>query len=69
MIIDSFFVLTRFRGLGIGSELLSLCLSKLKETGKTWILIPNLLTPEKIEPLLFRMGFDNLGSGYAAKLQ
>ena len=69
MIIDSFFVLTRFRGLGIGSELLSLCLSKLRETGKSWILIPNLLTPEKIEPLLFRMGFDNLGSGYAAKLQ
>ena len=69
MVINSFFVSTKFRGLGIGSELLSLCLSKLKETEKSWILIPNLFTPEKIEPLLFRMGFEKIGSGYAAKLQ
>lgn len=69
MILSSFFVQEKFRGLGIGSELLSLCLSELSKNGKSWILIPILITPEKLEPLLFRMGFEKIGSGYAAKLQ
>jgi predicted GNAT family N-acyltransferase len=69
MVINSFFVSTGFRGLGIGTELLSLCLSKIKEAECKWVLIPYLITPEKIQPLLFRMGFEKLGSGYAAKLQ
>lgn len=69
MVVSSFFVLEKFRGLGIGSELLSLCLSELQKLGKKWILIPNLITPEKLEPLLYRMGFEKIGSGFAAKLQ
>lgn len=67
--LSTFFVPETFRGLGIGSELLSLYLEELKKNGKKWIVIPELITPEIIEPLLFRMGFEKVGSGYAAKLQ
>ena len=67
--LSTFFVPESFRGLGIGSELLSLYLEELKKNGKKWIVIPELITPEIIEPLLFRMGFEKVGSGYAAKLQ
>lgn len=69
MVLSSLFVPVNFRGLGIGTELLSMCLSKLKECGKTWILLPNIIIPENLMPLLSRTGFEKTGSGYAAKLQ
>lgn len=68
MILTSLFVPETFRGLGIGTELISMCLSKLKECGKKWILLPNNFIPENLESLLARTGFEKVGSGYAARL-
>lgn len=69
MVLTSLFVPEIFRGLGIGSELLSMFLLKLKECGKEWIILPNIILPEYLLPLLLRTGFEQIGSGYAAKLQ
>ena len=69
MVLTSLFVPEIFRGLGIGSELLSMLLLKLKECGKDWLILPNLILPEYLLPLLLRIGFEQFGSGYAAKLQ
>ena len=68
MILTSLFVSNGFRGLGIGTELLSMCLSELKRSGKNWILLPNIILPESLEPLLIRTGFEKIASGFAAKL-
>ncbi|MCR5766215.1 MAG: GNAT family N-acetyltransferase [Treponema sp.] len=68
MILTSLFVSNGFRGLGIGTELLSMCLAELKRNGKDWILLPNIILPESLEQLLIRTGFEKIGSGYAAKL-
>lgn len=68
MILTSLFVSNGFRGLGIGTELLSMCLAELKRSGKNWILLPNIILPESLEQLLIRTGFEKIGSGYAAKL-
>ncbi|MCQ2576055.1 MAG: GNAT family N-acetyltransferase [Treponema sp.] len=63
------FVPETFRGLGIGTELFSLCLSELKRRGVKWILLPDTILPETLQPLLSRSGFEKIGSGYAARLQ
>ena len=67
--ITSLFVPVQFRGLGIATELLSMCLSELKRSGKQYILLPDIIIPEIIKPLLFRNGFEEIESGLAAKLQ
>lgn len=64
IIITSFFVPEQFRGLGIGTELISMCISKLQSLGKKNILLPNLMAPEIIEPLLIRTGFVKNNFGY-----
>lgn len=67
-VLSSFFVPEAFRGLGIGTELLSMCLSKLKANGTQWIMLPNIIIPQSLETLLEQNGFQKLGSGYAANL-
>ena len=69
MVITSLFVPEIFRGLGIAGELLSMFLLKLKENGKKWVLLPNTALPEFLVPLLLRTGFEQIGTGYIAKLQ
>ena len=69
MVLTSLFVPEAFRGLGIGTELINMCLSELKKLGKTWLILPNMTVPDYLEPLLLRTGFDMIDSGYAAKLQ
>jgi hypothetical protein len=69
VLLTCFFVPETFRGLGIGSELFSLCLSDCQKRGKEWILIANTIVPDTIQPLLFRTGFEKTGSGFAAKLK
>ena len=69
MVLTGPFVPASFRGLGIGTELLSMCLSELKKLGKTWLILPNTLIPEFLEPLLLRTGFKKIDSGYAVNLQ
>lgn len=66
--LTDFFVLQDYRGLGIGEELLSKCLSMLKDLGIKWVLISNTIVPEPMDRLLERFGFDRLGSGYLADL-
>ena len=69
MVMTSLFVPVAFRGLGIGTELISMCLSKLKKCGKTWLILPQTLLPDYLESLLLRTGFIKIDSGYAAELQ
>ena len=68
MIITSLFVPEQFRGLGIGSELISMCIAKLTQSGKKWVLIPNFIAPEILQPLLTRTGFRKINSGYILSL-
>ncbi|MDD5930601.1 MAG: UPF0158 family protein [Spirochaetales bacterium] len=62
--VTSFYVSENFRGLGIGTELLSLSISRIKETGKKWVILPDFIIPEFLTPLLERMDFKKTRSGY-----
>ena len=68
MILTGLFVPENFRGLGIATELISMCLSKLKDDGKKWLILPDNIMPDQLQFLLARTGFEKLGSGYAVKL-
>ena len=68
MILTSLFVPYNFRGFGIATELISMCLSKLKENGKKWLILPDSIMPEQIQFLLTRTGFEKMGFGYAVKI-
>lgn len=68
-VVTSFFVPEQFRGLGIGTELFSMCISNLKKSGKKWILMPNIIVPEILRPLLLRTGFEQKRFGYIAEIQ
>ena len=69
MVLTSLFVPETFRGLGIGTELINMCLSELKKLGKNWLILPNMTVPDYLEPLLLRTGFVKIDSGYAVQLQ
>ena len=69
MVLTSLFVPETFRGLGIGTELLSMCLSDFKKLGKKWLILPKMFIPDFFEPLLLRTGFEKIDSGYAVSLQ
>ena len=62
------FVPERFRGLGIGSELLFMCVSKLKSDEEKWLVLPNIIIPEVIKPLLLRTGFEQIDFGFLLKI-
>lgn len=67
-VLTSFFVPEAYRGLGIGSELFSMCLSDLQKRGRQYVLTANTIIPDSLIPMLERTGFQKTGSGYAAKL-
>lgn len=69
MIISTIFVPVNFRGLGIGTELLTMFLSKQKELGKKWILLPENFIPDNLLPLITGAGFKKIGSVYAALIK
>ena len=69
MVLTSLFVPESFRGLGIGTELISMCLSEFKKLGKKWLILPKMFIPDFLEPLLLRTGFDKIDSGFAVSLQ
>ena len=69
MVLTGLFVPAAFRGLGIGTELISMCLSGLKKQGKNWLIMPNTFIPDFLEPLLLRTGFVKIDSGFAVNLQ
>lgn len=68
MFLTSLFVPEAFRGLGIGTELLSVCLSELKKHGKKWLILPQMIVPEILESLLLRIGYKKIDSGYAVQI-
>lgn len=68
LLVTSLFVPENFRGLGIGTELIDMLLTSIKENGKKWILFPAEITPDILEPLLLRLGFEKIMAGYVAKL-
>lgn len=68
MILTSFFVPEKFRGLGIGTELLNKCLSDLKTLKKEGILLLNTIISDSMESLLLNSGFRKVGSGYLAEI-
>ncbi|MFA6855991.1 MAG: GNAT family N-acetyltransferase [Treponema sp.] len=67
-VLTSFFVPEAYRGLGIGSELFSMCLSDLQKRGRQYVLTANTIIPDSLIPMLERTGFQKTGSGFAAKL-
>ena len=67
-VITSLFVPEQFRGLGIGTELIDMCITRLKNCGKKWVLIPNTIAPDILQPLLIRTGFRRINSGYLLSL-
>ena len=69
MIITSLFVPEQFRGLGIGTELISMCIARLTASGRKWVLIPNIIAPDILQPLLIRTGFRKISSGYILSLE
>lgn len=66
--VTSFYVSENFRGLGIGTELLTLTISRVKEIGKRWIILPDFIIPEFLTPLLERMDFKKTRSGYILEI-
>ena len=68
VVITSLFVPEQFRGLGIGTELIEMCITRLRNCGKKWVLIPNLFAPDILQPLLTRTGFRKIASGYILSL-
>ena len=66
VVLTSFYVLEKFRGLGIGSELLELFINTLKDQKKKWVLLTNTIIPDSLMPLLIRNGFERMGSGFVA---
>ena len=66
--ITSLFVAEQFRGLGIGTELISMCIARLQTSGKQWVVFPSYITPEILQPLLIRTGFKKFSSGYFLQL-
>ncbi len=68
-VLTSFFVPESYRGLGIGSELFSLCLADLQKRGKRYVVTANTIIPDSLVALFERNGFQKTGSGFAAKIQ
>lgn len=67
--LTSLYVPEHFRGLGIGTELISMFINRLQADGKKWIILPENLIPEFLEPLLIRTGFEKIRFGYMAEIQ
>ena len=68
VVITSLFVPEQFRGLGISTELINMCISSLTDCGKEWVIIPNTIAPDILQPLLTRIGFRKINSGYILSL-
>ncbi len=68
VLVTDFFVVQKFRGLGIARTMLSKCLEHLKENGVRWIFISDAMAPDVVKPLLEHSGFFRAVTGYAADL-
>lgn len=68
ILVTNFFVSERYRGLGVGTELISMCVSDLKSDDEKWLVMPNIIIPEMIKPLLIRTGFVQIDFGFLLKI-
>ncbi|MCR5217926.1 GNAT family N-acetyltransferase [Treponema sp.] len=68
VLLTDLFVCENYRGLGIGTELLSQCLDSLRKNGVQWVIFFNIVVTRPLELLLTRYDFKKLGAGYAVKL-
>lgn len=68
VLITSFFVMPSYRGLGLGKELLHVCLNELKGRGVRWVLTGGMTIPETFVKTMQRNGFIRDGSVFFADL-
>lgn len=68
VVLTSFYVQEKFRGLGIGAKLLSKHMDVLRDLKKKWILLTSIV-PDSMEALLMTSGFKRTGSCFSAKIQ
>lgn len=68
VVLTSFYVQERFRGLGIGAKLLSKHMDVLRDLKKEWILLTSIV-PDSMEPVLLSFGFKRTGSYFSARIQ
>lgn len=68
VLLTSFFVQEKYRGLGIGRKLFEQSVAELKKRRFKWVLIANTIIPETMTSLLLCSGFTQIGSGYIADL-
>ncbi len=69
VVITSFFVPLKFRGLGIGTQLLTSYLSLLRTLNKKWILLAFTAIPDSLQALLLHFGFKKTDSGFLAEIK
>ncbi len=68
VVLTSFYVSKKFRGLGIGTELLEMFSNTLKDQKKKWVLLTCAIIPDSLVNLLEQSGFKRIGSGFVAEL-
>ena len=66
-VLTGLYVSEQFRGLGIGTELVSLCLSSIKKLKKESALIAFTLLPTSVVQLFEKLGFQRVGTGFFAR--
>lgn len=66
VLITAFYVLSAWRGLGIGKSLFTRCTEKLKNTGVRYIIVPSIHIPDFFEHIMFRSGFQRIPAGFYA---
>ena len=67
-VLTMLFVQPRYRGLGIGRELLTQCLSRLKNQQVHWATVANAIIPVSAAHILRDCGFTQIGTGFIANL-
>jgi len=66
--IPSLYVVKKYRGLGLGRQLLSTCLTSLLERGTRWAIISSLIMPDQFISVLLQNGFYQSGTGFILDL-
>lgn len=68
VLIRSLYVTKKYRGLSLGRQLLSTCLTSLLERGARWVIISSLIMPDQFIPVLLQNGFSQSGTGFILDL-
>ncbi len=68
VILPSLYVVKKYRGLGLGRQLLTSCLSEMYERGTRWAIVSSIIMPEQFIPVLLQNGFSQAGTGFIIDL-